>query len=382
MANRPNSSAELRAFTKTFDTAYEDKAAFTRGQFLKLFSRSQLKNMTLAKYAIGRGTPSFCTQVEVTTKAWASMQGANAFKFGIYFGKTNSEPEKKYRFTKQFGRNEVEAFDAVKAALIQLVRAGKLLRFEEIDRNPLSQTFKAKILSLYFPKLYLNVCSAKHIERFAAELGIQEQPFISRYQHLLMKSKAQNAITRKWSNPKFMSFLYSKYDDEDPTTRSPDKLKKPRRKSRRKVDFEEIERERKAIGKKSEKFAMAWERSRLVGLGYRELAAKIDDRRDRPSYGYDFLSFSSPGNERYVEVKSVGRDYKDDDFRFYLSENELLVSRSKEHRRSYYFYLVFYKDKEPCDLKAVIAAEIYSTSKLSPCVYKVRFDREGPQGSS
>ncbi|MEN3752265.1 DUF3883 domain-containing protein [Mangrovibacter sp. SLW1] len=27
-----------------------------------------------------------------------------------------------------------------------------------------------------------------------------------------------------------------------------------------------------------------------------------------PSYGYDYLSFNAPGHERYIEVKSVGRE--------------------------------------------------------------------------
>ena len=52
----------------------------------------------------------------------------------------------------------------------------------------------------------------------------------------------------------------------------------------------------------------------MVGIGYEELVKKIEDRRDIPSYGYDYLSFNAPGHERYIEVKSVGRDTIDSFF--------------------------------------------------------------------
>ncbi|MBZ0098915.1 MAG: DUF3883 domain-containing protein [Taibaiella sp.] len=145
----------------------------------------------------------------------------------------------------------------------------------------------------------------------------------------------------------------------------------------RKVNFEDITANRDAIGKASEEFAIEWEKNRLIGLGYHELVTKIEDRRDIPSYGYDYLSFSAPGHERYIEVKSVGLDRKEDCFRFYLSENELSTSNSDERSSDYYFYLVLFgKDGKPCDLLARHAKEFYASSEISPCAYVVRFDLE------
>jgi hypothetical protein len=154
-------------------------------------------------------------------------------------------------------------------------------------------------------------------------------------------------------------------------------FKKPRKKGKRKVNFEDIAAKRDAIGKASEEYAIEWEKNRLIGLGYQELAAKIEDRRDIPSFGYDYLSFSAPGHERYIEVKSVGRDRKGECFRFYLSENELSVSNSDETSTDYYFYLVLYgKEGKPCDLLARHAKEFYLSSEISPCAYVVKFDIE------
>lgn len=372
-----NFDTALHAFAQNFDTEYEDKAVITRGKFLCSYPLSKLKNIALDDYVIGKGTASFCACVEVKTKAWANMQGATAKKFGIYFGKTKSDPTMRYRFAQKFGKTENEAFDGVKEALLNLVKAGKSKSFREIDENPLSQMFKAKILSLYFPEIYLNICSSEHLEKIALSIGISEQQFVSEYQHLLVENKLANKITKDWSNPKFMSFLYANFIRGDLSTPPSATFKNPRKKSRRRVNFEDITANRDAIGKASEEFAIEWEKNRLIGLGYQELVTKIEDRRDIPSYGYDYLSFSAPGHERYIEVKSVGRDREEECFRFYLSENELSVSNSDESSSDYYFYLVLYgKDGKPCDLLARHAKEFYKSSEISPCAYVVRFDLE------
>jgi hypothetical protein len=377
MSQDSNLNAEFHAFAQSFDTMYEDKAASARGQFLQSYPLGRLKNITLDEYVIGKGTASFCAWVEAKTKAWANIQGATANKFGIYFGKIKSDPKMQYRFTQKFGKTKKEAFDGVKEALLNLVKAGKAKNFSEIDDNPLSQMFKAKILSLYFPELYLNVCSSEHLEHIALEMGILEQEFVSKYQNLLVEKKLANKITKDWSNPKFMLFLYAKFIRGDLNTPPFATFKKPRKKGKRKVNFEDIAAKRDAIGKASEEYAIEWEKNRLIGLGYQELAAKIEDRRDIPSFGYDYLSFSAPGHERYIEVKSVGRDRKGECFRFYLSENELSVSNSDETSTDYYFYLVLYgKEGKPCDLLARHAKEFYLSSEISPCAYVVKFDIE------
>ncbi len=375
MPQHDNLNTELRVFEQSYDTSREDQALSSRGQFLRDYPLGRLKKLTVDDYVIGRGTASFCAHVEAKTKAWANIYRATSFKFGIYFGRTKSEPARQYRFSSKFGENKNQAFGAVKAALLDLVKAGQTKDFSGIDNNPLSQMFKAKILSLYFPDLYLNVCSAEHLEYLASDLRISEQPFVSQYQHLLVQKKQHNLIAKNWSNPKFMSFLYSRYIRRDLSLITAAAIKKPRKKARRSINFEDVATNRGTIGRTSEKFALEWEKNRLIGLGYPELVRHIEDRRDFPSFGYDFLSYNAPDNKRYIEVKSVGKNKNGGGFRFYLSENERFVSNSKEHGEEYYFYLVFYgNDKKPCDLVTRRARELYSSSDLSPCAYMVSFD--------
>lgn len=369
--------AELISFSKTFDNSYEDAAASSRGDFLRAFPINRLRKITLNDYVIGKGTASFCARVEAKTKAWANIQGATAYKFGIYYGKTKSDPKQKYRYTKKFGTTKMKAFNAVKKSLFALLAAGKSMKFQEIDNNPLSQMFKAKILSLYYPETYLNVCSSEHLEHISMELGLPEDLPSSEYQNLLVGIKLKNTVTRGWSNPKFMLFLYAKFirQDLEPTHKT--KLRKPTIKRKRKVDFHELQATWDAIGKASEEFALAWEKDRLTGLGLASLVKKIRDRRDKPSFGYDFLSHSTAKQERFIEVKSLGFDRKENCFRFFLSENEQIVSKSTEHLQDYYFYLVRYgKDGNPQDVIVKRAFELYSNSEVLPCAYIVRVSLE------
>lgn len=321
-------------------------------------------------------SPTFCTYVEVKTRYWAAIQGANAFKFGIYFGRTKPDSQEKYRFTAKFGTNEKEAFAAVKVALLELVREGEQSKpdFAAIDANKLSQVFKAKILSLYFPDRFLAVCNGESLDTLAKAAGLPNGLYRSEIQNRLLDVKADNPVTRAWSHPKFMSFMYDTYIRKE--GKADDATPKPRKKSHRKVNFEDIQNQRGVIGKKAEEFALQWEKERLIGANLGHLIDAIDDRRERPSYGYDFLSHTAAGKPRFIEVKSVSK--QGEQYRFFLSENEYTVSRSPEHRDSYYFYLVSFDSQgQPLELTPRPAADLYPSADIAPASYTVLCDLEG-----
>lgn len=169
-----------------------------------------------------------------------------------------------------------------------------------------------------------------------------------------------------------MAYLYRFYIRADRAIESP--IEKPRSKKHRRVDFEEMQRQRTEIGRLAEEFALHWEKARLVGARLGHRVKEIEDRRDRPGFGHDFLSFSSEVQDRYIEVKSVAR--LSDGHRFFLSDNEHQTSLSKEHRSGYYFYLVFFdSDGKPAEVQAVRADQLYMKAEMLPSAYEVRFDR-------
>jgi hypothetical protein len=193
----------------------------------------------------------------------------------------------------------------------------------------------------------------------------------SQYQSLLLQAKAEHPTTRAWSHPKFMAFLYEAYVRMNRGTGI--SIEKPRIKSHRWIDFEDVQQMRKEFGRLAEEFALQWEKERLIGASLEHLVTYIDDRRDRPGFGYDFLSHNAVGDPRYIEVKSVGTDKGGQ--RFFLSDNEHRTSLSKEHANSYYIYLVFFNgSRKPTVLRSFLASQLYANSELIPASYTVRFD--------
>jgi Domain of unknown function (DUF3883) len=366
---------DLAKFESEYNTSHEDSALQTRGQFIKKFPIQSLDKLTLDDYVVGHHDPTFCNLVESGTKAWANIQGATSFKFGIYFGKTKSDPTRKYRFTEKFGSNEKDAFSAVKAALLGLVALGAAddPDFAAIDANPLSQMFKAKILSLYFPERFLAVCSSEHLEMLAEIMNFPENLPFSQYQNLLRQAKDANPTTRKWSEPMFMAYLYRVYVRAELSGER--SIQKPRVRKHRRVDFEEMQKQKSEIGRLAEEYALKWEKERLTGARLEHLIDKIEDRRDRPGYGHDFLSYSADDEHRYIEVKCVAK--VSDGYRFFLSDNEHQTSLSAEHCDGYHFYLVFFDgSRNPVELLAIVADELYPRAELLPSSYEVRFDRK------
>lgn len=369
--------ADFQAFSKTFDSVYEDRAVRSRGEFLRFFPLEALQDLTLDQYVIGKDPESFCSLAEVKSKDWANMQGSTAWKFGIYYGRTKPDPNKKYRPAKRFGASAEDAFRSVKRELLDLVAAGKTRDFEAIDGNPLSQMFKAKVLSLYFPDDFINICSAEHLRKLASHFDLRDGLPVSQYQHLLQAQKTGNSHTRSWSNPKFMSFLYQHYLPKGAPAISPQVVALPvnttRARAKPIVDFDELQEAWGKIGRMSEDYARNWEEARLKGLGLDP--RKIKDCRDRPAYGYDFFSHAADSEKRCIEVKSLGADKAEGGYRFFLSSNEHAVSLSQESAESYYFYLVhFGRDGKPCDLTPVKASALYDKAKLGTYVHIVRFD--------
>lgn len=106
--------------------------------------------------------------------------------------------------------------------------------------------------------------------------------------------------------------------------------------SREKLDYLERARERMEVGLMGEGLALRYERKRLSLLGRGDLAEKIKwASRESDSLGFDILSFEGDGRRRLIEVKSTKEGA---DCPFFLSRNELRVSRKEKGR--YWLYRV------------------------------------------
>ena len=367
--------SDLNAFSETYDHSKEDAACNARGRFIDLFPLEKIRYMKINDYVIGTQKDTFCAMVEAKTRKWANIQGSPASKFKLYYGKRKPEKDDKYRFAKQF-QNEHEAFRYIKRTLLELVGLAQEnpIDFYAIDAVDISQMFKAKILSLYFPERFANICSGDDLCQIATALSLGDGLPLSKYQNLIVQLKESNSTTRGWSIPKFMAFIYRTYLNDDDTSSSHN-IRKPSKRQPKKVNFDDISHLRALIGEKAEKYALEWEQKRLLGKGLAHLIPKIKDLRDRPGYGYDYSSYMDNGVERYIEVKAVGKLKGGDGYRFFLSENEMTVSQNSEKDKNYYFYLVFFSaDGEPNSLKAEEANKLYKNVDILPASYQIQFE--------
>ncbi|MCM2621505.1 DUF3883 domain-containing protein [Alcaligenes faecalis] len=362
---------DAKKFALIYDSQPEDDADAQRGEFLKRFPLESLPSLKLNDYVIGnKATDTFCYWAEPGTDMWARIMGASATKFGIYFGKTNKDRTNRYRYTKKFAGDlplegeQVKVYKNVHAELLKLLEHGHALDFLSVDKNLLSPMFKAKILSLYFKDLYLPICSEDILRDVAQDIELDSiSP--SEIQHQALQIRKRSKFFRDWHNLKLSKFLRMRATGALEGMTAP-KPKRPQMWTKvqnldYEPDFEDLAKKAREKGEKSERFALEWEKSRLVSRGLGALANKILDRTKKPRYGFDFESFTTIKVKRYIEVKTFSSS------KFFLSANELRLAQDDEIGPNYYFYLITYGNKgEPESCHSFRAADVLEWCQLKP----------------
>ena len=373
---------------RTYQAKFEDRIDLLNGkykklhkvreQFVRYFSISHIKSMSLDEYVVGKGEPeinfNFCNGLERKLDGLGRITGATAFKFGVYYGRTSSDSKMKYRHAAKYGNTYHSAFEKVKAEILALIEDGNKNKIAEISKNILSPMFKGKILSTYFPDKFLNIFSEEHVNHYLMVLnldykGVLREDVINKRQ-LLLQYKNDDEIMKSWSNDVYCDFLYSEFpigeQSQDITKKGNDILKKYRNpkfpleqegefvdfkigtlnntkhhteenKVKDKSDYESDNQRKAAIGDRGEKIVFDLEVKRLKDQGLDKLAKKVKRLSlESDSYGFDILSYENTGEERLIEVKAtmsrVGLA------NFYLTKNELNIANKNSN---YYIYVVF-----------------------------------------
>ncbi len=116
-----------------------EKLYHLRSSFTQHFNHNRIRDMSIDEYASGAELPSkgynFCYALERQLDGLGRIIGATAFKFGVYFGRTKSDDNYEYRFTKRFGETYQEAFESVKESILDLVIAGENEHIDSIANN-------------------------------------------------------------------------------------------------------------------------------------------------------------------------------------------------------------------------------------------------------
>jgi hypothetical protein len=194
-----------------FSEAEERGAEEIRQKFVGIYPRAGLQNLTLEEYAIGLKKETFCWWVEVGTKPLGSIVGATAYKFIVYF----SQKENKWNFKSQF-KNEHEAFEAARSGILRILDLAESDQFTAIDNvSPFENQnlVRGKLLSLYFPEKFLPISSTDNLRYFFQQLGqdVDGDATLTTLNRSLLAVKNSHPVLSKWSNHRFMQFLYRNF---------------------------------------------------------------------------------------------------------------------------------------------------------------------------
>jgi hypothetical protein len=336
-----------------------------RAAFVADYPTKKLSVLALDEYVIGKGAQnrSFCYRLEREMDTLGKILGATAFQFGVYFGRTKSEPTYEYRFRPHWGDTLDEAFSAVKQAIVDLLQAATKEDSAAIAANALSLMFKGKLLFLYHPDQFAPIYSEEHLEHFIAELDLSGSfECGADMQRALMEYRATWPELLAQPSALYMRLLYDifGYPQEDDSSETAsnnvpmlDEAVKgaqfihempalpidarPRTEHQGRLDYDTQARRLKRIGDRGEALVVALEKQRLIQASKPELAARIKHVSEKnDSEGFDILSFDENGADRPIEVKATTG--KNLDRGFYLTHNELEKAGALPN---YHLYIVF-----------------------------------------
>ncbi len=375
-----------------------------RKKFTSDYPTSRIRTLTLDEYVTGKGGQTFCNRIENDLNEWGNIHGSFAAKFGVYYGKFGENSTSKYRIgRKEYGTDENIALKKILSAIIELIENKDDLAI--LKKNPISPMFKGKILSVYNPNEFLNIFSAKHLNYFINNLGLDNDSKSELdKQALLLDFKNSDKVMKEWSIYEFSKFLYSSFgrpNDEIKEENISKELKKfnlkdfppieslkfdyvelqtnelpePTEKKKNKetkVDYSNRSRKFKRIGDRGEQIVLRAEKQFLNKNRRKDLAELVDQISERDdSVGYDIKSYELDGTEKLIEVKSTLR--KIGNSNIFLSANELQVAENKEN---YYFYIIYEVGSKRPKIWKVRSSDFLNDSNIvkEPILYKLKMN--------
>ena len=372
-----------------------------RDKFVKDYSIAKILSLELDEYVIGKQRQTFCHRLENELNDWGNIHGSTAKKFGIYYGVDGKDKNQKYRIGKKdFGTSVNEAFEKVKTSIVELLNNRNNLKI--LKDNIISPMFKGKILSIYFPKTFLNIFSSSHLNYFINMLGLENSSKSELdKQKQLLDYKNSDSVMKAWNNFHFSKFLYRSFgrpNDELKDEKLPKELKKfklkdfppietvkaeiinlkieesyysdtKHNKKVQKHDYSEQSKNYKRIGDRGEQIVFQEERKSLIKKGKPDLAKKVDHISIRDDLvGYDIISYDIDGNEILIEVKSTLKPVGM--CNIFISENEIKIARTK---KNYFLYVVYEAGSKAPKIWKIKGADFFKNKNIKPIpmLYKI-----------
>ena len=183
-----------------------------REEFVKHFTPEYIAVMPIDEYVIGWGKTdklNFSYDLEWTLSGLGSFRGGSSAKFGVWYNKE----KKTYLHLKKYADYNV-AYNDVRQNILSLLDAGGQDNIQSIIDNPLSLTFKGKILSVYYPTKYINIFKDEHLDFFLDGFGVETDVDTEEEKRMLLAEvKKKYSVFNDWSLQLFSKFLYEAYPE-------------------------------------------------------------------------------------------------------------------------------------------------------------------------
>jgi len=142
--------------------------------------------------------------------------------------------------------------------------------------------------------------------------------------------------------------------------------------SPRKIDWENVNKNRAITGLKGEEIAVEIEKDYLKSINRKDLAEKVKQVSiNGDGDGYDILSYFPDGQEKYIEVKSSKNPNSNS---FNISSNELdFMKRNQYNYQIWRMFNINESDEIPT-LKVHKANDILTFKKITPVQYVVKME--------
>ena len=213
-------------FQEKGDWITTDESQKELEEFKKQFPLEDLQNMTLEQFINnpdlrdknGKRMLTFCYGLESKTDEAGSIWGMYSSKFGLY---TKAEDKTIWFNAKRYNSVE-EAFTAVKSQLDSIITSVEEFKVdtdwnklsEEIDlpKIPMNSLVVAKILTLYYPNLFVPICARTIQNKILNFLKISRSKTAGRKilkWAKLLEYKESHPIMKNWLNHDYAVFLYN-----------------------------------------------------------------------------------------------------------------------------------------------------------------------------
>ena len=172
-------------------------------KFLQRWPLEKLNQITLPEYTKAGDSDCFTYGwLEQTTENLGSIWGGSAFKFGVYSRKDQSDKKNgsgksystEYGWYSKYGATPEEAFERVRAIIVEIANAARLGDLDTIEKADLGTAIKWKIAFLYQDRSKPTVLPVYKAALLAAYLGKKSKASLIELQKEAMAKRGDDDV--------------------------------------------------------------------------------------------------------------------------------------------------------------------------------------------